>query len=105
VQAFLGALVDHDTSERLGEIAAPTLVLAGDRDMTSRPELCRAVAELIPSARFEVSRTRRTSHSRKYPANATTGWTLSGAKSTRSAKMRRGPQAISFNSAWLSKGI
>lgn len=54
VQAFLGALVDHDTSERLGEIAAPTLVLAGGRDMTSRPELCRAVAELIPGARFEV---------------------------------------------------
>jgi pimeloyl-ACP methyl ester carboxylesterase len=24
------------------------------RDMTSRPELCRAVAELIPGARFEV---------------------------------------------------
>jgi pimeloyl-ACP methyl ester carboxylesterase len=54
VQAFLGALVDHDTTARLGEIAAPTLVLAGGRDMTSRPELCRAVAELIPGARFEV---------------------------------------------------
>ena len=32
----------------------PTLVLAGGRDMTSRPALCRAVAELIPGARFEV---------------------------------------------------
>ena len=32
----------------------PTLVLAGGLDMTSRPELCRAVAELIPSARFEL---------------------------------------------------
>ena len=31
----------------------PTLVLAGG-DPTSRPELCRAVAELIPGARFEV---------------------------------------------------
>jgi pimeloyl-ACP methyl ester carboxylesterase len=29
-------------------------VLAGGRDSTSRPELCRAVAELIPGARFEV---------------------------------------------------
>ncbi len=44
VQAFLDAVVDHDTSDRLPEIAAPTLVLAGGRDMTSRPELCRAVA-------------------------------------------------------------
>jgi hypothetical protein len=31
-----------------------TLVLAGGRDSTSRPELCRAVAELIPGVRFEV---------------------------------------------------
>ncbi len=54
VHAFLDAFVTHDTSDRLGEIAAPTLVLAGGRDMTSRPELCRAVAELIPGARFEV---------------------------------------------------
>jgi pimeloyl-ACP methyl ester carboxylesterase len=54
VQAFLDAVVDHDTSDRLPETAAPTLVLAGGRDMTSRPELGRAVAELIPGARFEV---------------------------------------------------
>jgi pimeloyl-ACP methyl ester carboxylesterase len=33
---------------------APTLVLAGGRDMTVRPALCRAVAELIPGAQFEV---------------------------------------------------
>ena len=54
VQAFLDAFVEHDTTHRLGEIAASTLVVAGGRDMTSRPELCRAVAELIPGARFEV---------------------------------------------------
>src|ERR687896_688533 len=48
------AFLDHDTSDRLPEIAAPTLVLAGGRDSTSRPELCRAVAELIPGALFEV---------------------------------------------------
>jgi pimeloyl-ACP methyl ester carboxylesterase len=50
----IDAWLDHDTTERLPEIAAPTLVLAGGRDSTSRPELCRAVAELIPGARFEV---------------------------------------------------
>jgi pimeloyl-ACP methyl ester carboxylesterase len=54
VQAFLAAFVEHDTTDRLGEIVAPTLVLAGGRDLTSRPELCRAVADLISNARFEV---------------------------------------------------
>jgi pimeloyl-ACP methyl ester carboxylesterase len=54
LQRFLDAFVDHDTSERLPGIAAPTLVLAGGRDPTARPPLCRAVAELIPGARFEV---------------------------------------------------
>jgi pimeloyl-ACP methyl ester carboxylesterase len=54
VQAFLDALIRHDTTDRLPQIDAPTLVLAGGRDSTSRPELCRAVADLIPGARFEV---------------------------------------------------
>jgi pimeloyl-ACP methyl ester carboxylesterase len=54
MQRFLDAFLRHDTSERLPRVAAPTLVLAGGRDSTSRPELCRAVAELIPGARFEV---------------------------------------------------
>ena len=50
----MDAWLDHDTSDRLPGITAPTLVLAGGRDSTSRPELCRAVAELIPGARFEA---------------------------------------------------
>ena len=54
LQRFLDAFLDHDTTDRLPEIAAPTLVLAGGRDMTSRPELDRAVADLIPGARFEI---------------------------------------------------
>jgi pimeloyl-ACP methyl ester carboxylesterase len=54
LQRFLDAFLDHDTTDRLPEIAAPTLVLAGGRDMTSRPELDRAVAELVPGARFEI---------------------------------------------------
>jgi pimeloyl-ACP methyl ester carboxylesterase len=54
MQRFLDAFLDHDTSERLPQITAPTLVLAGGRDPTARPPLCRAVAELIPGARFEV---------------------------------------------------
>jgi pimeloyl-ACP methyl ester carboxylesterase len=37
MHAFLDAVVEHDTSDRLGELVVPTLVLAGGRDMTSRP--------------------------------------------------------------------
>jgi pimeloyl-ACP methyl ester carboxylesterase len=51
---YIDALVDHQTTGRLAEIAVPTLVLAGGRDMTSRPALGRAVADRIPGARFEV---------------------------------------------------
>src|SRR5919106_134483 len=47
-------LVDAAPSERLAQIAAPTLVLAGGLDPTSRPELCHAVAQLIPGAEFQV---------------------------------------------------
>ena len=54
VLRFLNAFVDHDTTDRLSQIAAPTLVLAGGRDLLMRPELCREVADLIPGARFEV---------------------------------------------------
>jgi pimeloyl-ACP methyl ester carboxylesterase len=54
LQRFLDALIDHDTSDRLPQLTMPTLVLAGGRDINARPELCRAVAELIPGARFEV---------------------------------------------------
>jgi pimeloyl-ACP methyl ester carboxylesterase len=54
LQRSLDAFLDHDAADRLPQIAAPTLVLAGGLDTTSRPELCRAVAELIPGARFDV---------------------------------------------------
>jgi pimeloyl-ACP methyl ester carboxylesterase len=54
LQRYLDAFLGHDTRDRLPGVTAPTLVLAGGRDSTSRPEVCRAVAELIPGARFEV---------------------------------------------------
>ena len=54
LRRFLDAFLEHDTTDRLVKVEAPTLVVAGGRDMTSRPELCRAVAELIPGARFEL---------------------------------------------------
>jgi pimeloyl-ACP methyl ester carboxylesterase len=54
---FLAPMMTHDTTDRLPRITVPTLVLAGGRDSVSRPELCRAVAELIPGSRFEVLET------------------------------------------------
>ena len=54
LQRALDAFLDHDDRERLPQIAAPTLALSGGLDSTSRPQLGRAVAELIPGARFEL---------------------------------------------------
>ena len=54
MQHYIDAFVDHDTTDGQPEIAAPTLVLPGGRDLQMPPPLCRAVAELIPGARFEV---------------------------------------------------
>jgi 3-oxoadipate enol-lactonase len=46
--------VRDDPSDRLRQLSAPTLVLAGGRDLTMRPEVCGEVADLIRGARFEV---------------------------------------------------
>jgi pimeloyl-ACP methyl ester carboxylesterase len=54
LQRWIDAFLAHDTTDRLQEIAAPTLVLAGGRDRAVAPELGRVVAEGIPGARFEV---------------------------------------------------
>lgn len=52
----LAAFSRHDTSDRLGGITAPTLVLAGELDLATPPRLGREVAEGIPDAEFEVLR-------------------------------------------------
>jgi pimeloyl-ACP methyl ester carboxylesterase len=44
----------HDTLDRLPAISAPTLVIAGEQDLITPPWQCRAVAERIPGARFEL---------------------------------------------------
>jgi len=57
VEAFqrqLAPFTTHDTLDRLAEITAPTLVLAGELDIAARPRLGRVVAEGIPGAVFEV---------------------------------------------------
>ncbi|PAZ14364.1 alpha/beta hydrolase [Streptomyces sp. SA15] len=57
VEAFqrqLAPFRTHDTLDRLAQITAPTLVLAGELDIATPPRLGRAVADRIPGARFEV---------------------------------------------------
>jgi pimeloyl-ACP methyl ester carboxylesterase len=50
----LDAFLTHDSLDRLPQIAAPTLVLAGELDIAARPRLGRRVAEAIPGAEFRV---------------------------------------------------
>ncbi|MBB3674379.1 alpha/beta fold hydrolase [Modestobacter versicolor] len=44
----------HDTLDRLGQITAPTLVVAGEQDLLTPPWHGRQVAEAIPGARLEM---------------------------------------------------
>ncbi|WP_406273862.1 alpha/beta hydrolase [Streptomyces sp. NBC_00191] len=53
-QRQLETFTRHDTLDRLPSITAPTLVLAGERDIATRPRLGRVVADAIPGAGFEV---------------------------------------------------
>jgi pimeloyl-ACP methyl ester carboxylesterase len=53
-QAQVDACLAHDTADRLAQISAPTLVLAGELDAILPPRLSRFVASEIPGARFEV---------------------------------------------------
>ena len=53
-QAQVDACKSHDAADRLGEVAVPTLVLAGEFDNILPPRCSRAVAETIPGAQFEV---------------------------------------------------
>ena len=46
--------VAHDTLDRLHGIAAPTLVIAGEQDLLTPPSQCKAVADRIPGAEYEL---------------------------------------------------
>jgi pimeloyl-ACP methyl ester carboxylesterase len=57
VEAFraqVDVCLTHDTADRLSQITAPTLVLAGELDMILPPRFGRFVADEIPNARFDV---------------------------------------------------
>ena len=53
-QAQVEVCRTHDASDRLAQITAPTLVLAGEYDVILPPRFGQAVAASIPNARFEV---------------------------------------------------
>lgn len=48
------ALASFDIRDRLADIAAPTLVVAGTEDGSTPPDVVREVAETIPGARWEL---------------------------------------------------
>lgn len=57
VEGYVGtcsALRDADLRADAGNIAAPTLCIAGAHDGSTPPDLVRATADLIPGARFTV---------------------------------------------------
>ncbi len=54
ILAQLGAIGGHDTLERLGSVAVPTLVLHGERDPAVPVANARILADAIPGARLEV---------------------------------------------------
>jgi pimeloyl-ACP methyl ester carboxylesterase len=53
-QAQVDVCLTHDTADRLSQITAPTLVVAGELDMILPPRFGRFVADEIPNARFDV---------------------------------------------------
>jgi len=52
--AACAAIRDADYSAHASVIAVPTLVVVGDQDGSTPPELVRGLAEAIPGARFEI---------------------------------------------------
>ncbi len=48
------ALAEYDVTARLGEVTAPTRVIAGDQDPVSPPDVARAMAAVIPDADLVV---------------------------------------------------
>lgn len=50
----LAAWMAHDTFDRLPSIVAPTLVVSGGKDLVTRPSMCAAVADAIPTADLVV---------------------------------------------------
>jgi 3-oxoadipate enol-lactonase len=52
--ATCATLRDTDLTEEVSTTSVPTLVVVGEHDLSTPPDLVRATAELIPGARFEI---------------------------------------------------
>ncbi|UPV99685.1 alpha/beta hydrolase [Halorussus gelatinilyticus] len=48
------ACLDHDATDRLGDVDAPTLVVGGTEDHFFPPEILRETAAAVPDARLEL---------------------------------------------------
>jgi len=48
------AYVKHDTLDRLNQVTAPTIVIAGEQDRLTPPWICKEVADAIPNAEYEL---------------------------------------------------
>jgi pimeloyl-ACP methyl ester carboxylesterase len=53
-EAQCDASVAHDASDRLAEIAAPTLITVGDKDIFTPPEMSEALRDGIAGSRLDV---------------------------------------------------
>jgi pimeloyl-ACP methyl ester carboxylesterase len=54
IQLQMQAILGHDTSSRLGEVEAPTLIVHGDADGVLPVENGQLIASLMPEARLET---------------------------------------------------
>jgi pimeloyl-ACP methyl ester carboxylesterase len=52
--AQIGAIVGHSTGFRLGKIACPTVIMAGDEDILVPPRNSHVLAKGIPHAALEI---------------------------------------------------
>jgi 3-oxoadipate enol-lactonase len=56
------AYVKHDTLDRLNQVTAPTIVIAGEQDRLTPPWICKEVADAIPNAKYKLIMGEGSSH-------------------------------------------
>ena len=59
--AQLAVIIDHDTTSRLGQVAVPTLVLAGEEDILIPVSLSRRIHDAIPGSQWATTKIGRAS--------------------------------------------
>ena len=87
LQRFIDAFVEHDATDRLPDITAPTLVLAGGRDIQIARSSAAPSPSSSPAPASRSWRRRPTSPSRRCRTNGTPASTPSGARSRPKAEV------------------